>query len=549
MTLGLEIALPPGAAIHRCPSGEEYNELPEQEPEQETQPTSPSSSENQPLVCTVQNASSKDVEVPEVHHTFSWFQFARFIGSGLLASVAYLDPGNLEADIQLGVESGMTLLWWTGICCLIFGFTFQCISGRLGLCTGQDLAQHLGARYPKPARILLWILIEIAIIGADIQETIGSAIALLILTNGKLPLAAGCVVVSFTAFGLLLLDRVGFRSIEAVFAVFIAIEAVCMGLNFVEADIPSVDVAKGIFIPKLTSQTLPVAVAALGALVMPYNIYFSSAIVNARPRGADSSQAKRTLLKYLRLENFLVLVMAFVINMFVICVFADAFYGTGEQVGLETAGEHLGTRYGAMFETVWAVGLLASGQVATIGLTHAGQLVMMGLLNMKVHAGPRMMVTRLVALVPTVTLAVVFEASHTFDKVAQLLNIVQALMLPFALIPVLHVAADPKIMGVEFASPKWLTVFAGSIAAAVSAINGYLMVDLLRTSMPHAGPGVLVAFSLGFILYYCVVAYYAVGPEHWGPVVGGRLQQWWAKSRAWLRENSRKADFQSLMEA
>ena len=169
-----------------------------------------------------------------------------------------------------------------------------------------------------------------------------------------------------------------------------------MGLNFAEADIPSVDVAKGVFIPKLSSQTLPVAVAALGALVMPYNIYFSSAIVNARPRGADSSQAKRTLLKYceyplcapgdarlwpvcmvhhtasqsqvcgmdllllhsiacmepflpcvhvpcmkpgawclphaVRLENFLVLVMAFVINLFVVCVFADAFYGTGEQV-------------------------------------------------------------------------------------------------------------------------------------------------------------------------------------------------------------------------
>ncbi|KAL6763561.1 natural resistance-associated macrophage protein-domain-containing protein [Haematococcus lacustris] len=478
-------------------------------------------------------------------HRFRLLEFARFIGTGLLASVSYLDPGNLEADIQLGVTSGMSLLWWTLITCMVFAFTFQCIAGRLGLVSGKDLAQHLGERYPKPARILLWVLMEVAIIGADIQETIGSAIALSILTSGRLPLYAGCIVVSVSAFGLLLLDRIGFRQLEAVFFCFIVTEAVAMGINFVQADVPSVDVAKGVFIPRVSKTTMPVAVAVLGALVMPYNIFFQSAIVNARPRDASCDGRKRVLLQYLRVESFLVLALAFVINLFVICVFAHGFYGTDTEVGLESAGDHLAERYGGVFKTVWAIGLLAAGQVSTIGLTFAGQLVMMGLLNLKVQAGPRMLATRLVALVPTVSLAVVFEASNTFDKVAQMLNVVQSMMLPFALIPVLHVCADKIVMG-TFVSHRYLTAFGALIATVVAAVNGYLLVDFLHTEVENT-PGVDAGLAFLIIVYYMVVLYFAIGPDNMGACLE-RCQDVWAKVRAWIRNNRRSADFESMLE-
>jgi NRAMP (natural resistance-associated macrophage protein)-like metal ion transporter len=282
-------------------------------------------------------------------------------------SVSYLDPGNLEADIQVGVQTGYSLLWWYATCAVALGFLVQCLAGQLGLVTGQDLAQHCGKRYPKPARWLLWVLMEIAIVGADIQETIGSAIAIAILSGGVIPLWAGCILISVTAFMLLLLDRCGFRQLEIVFALFILVEAVSLGINFFQAGVPAGEMFEGLLVPTLNRSNIVVAVGALGALVMPYNIFFQSSVVNARPRDTSTPGRLSMLLVYMRLENMIMLIMAFIINVFVVCVFAEGFYDpTADpppELGLETAGEHLAERFGGVFKTMWAIGLLASGQV------------------------------------------------------------------------------------------------------------------------------------------------------------------------------------------
>mmetsp|Transcript_11202 Transcript_11202/g.24121 ORF Transcript_11202/g.24121 Transcript_11202/m.24121 type:complete len:597 (+) Transcript_11202:151-1941(+) len=515
----------------------------------------PSDLQYQRLESKMENSSSTKLNsLVEEPPRWSWVQFVRFCGSGLLMSVAYLDPGNLEADIQVGVQAGYTLLWWYCICSVLFGFAYQCLAGRLGLVTGEDLAQHCGRRYPKGARILLWFLLELAIVGADIQETIGSALAIMILTGGAVPLWAGCILISLTAFGLLLLDRFGFRQLEAVFGVFIAVEAVAMGINFFSAQIPAKDLVVGLVVPKLDSRTLPVAVGALGALVMPYNIFFQSSIVNARPRDADTDDKKRMLLRYMRLENLLMLVLAFLINVFVVCLFAQGFYDPDApdevELGLESAGDHLAQRFGEAFRVLWAVGLLASGQVATIGLTYAGQLVMTGLLNVKVQAGPRMIATRLVALLPTVTLAVVFEASNTFDQVAQLLNIAQSLLLPFALLPVIHMTASREVMGDKFVSQKWVTAFTAAIAVAVLAVNGYLLFDTMN-DMAAAGDGSTTAalyytvFAVMSALYYMTVLYFAIGPDNL-PGLCGWVKRSTRKAVAWARHH--RLDCESMLE-
>lgn len=483
---------------------------------------------------------------------FSWIKFIKFCGSGLLMSVSFLDPGNLEADIQVGVQTGYDLLWWYFICAVLFGFAFQCLAGQIGLVTGQDLAQHCGSRYPKPARILLWILLEIAIVGADIQETIGSAIALAILTNGLIPLWAGCILISVTAFLLLLLDGLGYRQLEMVFGIFIAVEAVALGMNFVEAEVPTSDLARGLFIPSLTTRSLPVAVGALGALVMPYNIFFQSSIVNSRPRGNDTDAKTSMLIRYMRLENLIMLIMAFLINLFVVCVFAKGFYAPDSEqeisIGLETAGFHLAEAYGASFQTVWAVGLLASGQVATISLTYAGQLVMTGLLGMKVRAGMRMIATRLVALVPTVIMAVVFEASNTFDFAAQLLNVAQSILLPFALLPVLHIGCNKKIMGERFAAGRFWTAVTVAITVAVLAVNAYLLYDVIKQQAQDGlSPGWIAGMVVSMVVYYGMALYYAVGPEN--------VPQAWSQGKTFVRKawarlpcRTRRADYESMLE-
>ncbi|KAG1669253.1 hypothetical protein FOA52_003290 [Chlamydomonas sp. UWO 241] len=664
--------------------------------------------------------------------TFSFLQFVRFCGSGLLMSVSYLDPGNLEADIQVGVQAGYTLLWWFLLCAVLFGFVVQSLAGQLGIVTGADLAQHCGKRYPKYARWLLWILIEIAIVGADIQETIGSAIAISILTSGTVPLWAGCIIVSVTAFMLLLLQGFGYRQLELVFGLFIALEAAALATNFFQAGVPAKSIFLGMVYPRLSGATVPVAVGALGALVMPYNVFFQSSIVLSRshakgllaglnpkeespsapsdtgpdetsgsgsgeglnggpdggpkerldgesnqglargtadangsdarvagpeqgavcagaeavavaapetgsdsgsgceavgtrlrrwwktgrsgsggeeveaavrrgamvatvhdalvatPRGAlaakpDESNSPgmlavlrrtlmfgggssssdsfdeaekpltptRLLLTYMRIENAVVLFVAFVINLFVVCVFAKAFYDPAAdppvEIGLQSAGDFLAEEFGDSFRTIWAVGLFASGQVATISLTYAGQLVMAGLLGIVVQAGPRMLATRCVALVPTVVLAVAFESTNTFDKVAQTLNVVQALVLPFALLPVIHMTANASVMGGGVAKSglgrcgRGWTIASGAIAAAVTGVNMYLLATLLGEAAvgPPGGSWAMVTIAVVGI-YFSLVAYYAIGPDNVPAVIArtrkdARMVATWVRSKIPLR--------------
>ena len=174
---------------------------------------------------------------------------------------------------------------------LCFGFAFQALSGKVGLVTGRDLAYNIGQKYPPCARILLYILLEMSLIAADIQETVGCALAVQILSSGAIPLWAGCIIVSVAAFCMLQLDRLGFRKLEAVYVVLILLEAIALGIACFSLGTPASEVMKG-FIPKLSNTTIVVAAGALGALVMPYNTFFQSYVINCRPRGADTPKKK-----------------------------------------------------------------------------------------------------------------------------------------------------------------------------------------------------------------------------------------------------------------
>ncbi|RRT45769.1 hypothetical protein B296_00047726 [Ensete ventricosum] len=124
---------------------------------------------------------------------FSWRKLWRFTGPGFLMSIAFLDPGNLEGDLQAGAAAGYALLWlllWS----TAMGLLIQILSARLGVATGRHLAELCRDEYPRWATVALWLMAELALIGADIQEVVGSAIAIKILSGGVIPLWAGVVI-------------------------------------------------------------------------------------------------------------------------------------------------------------------------------------------------------------------------------------------------------------------------------------------------------------------------------------------------------------------
>ncbi|KAI4389193.1 hypothetical protein MLD38_001445 [Melastoma candidum] len=196
-----------------------------------------------------------------------WRKFVSFIGPGFLVSLAYLDPGNLETDLQAGANHGYELLWVILIG-LVFALIIQSLAANLGVTTGKHLAEVCKAEYPRPIRYCLWLLAEVAVIAADIPEVIGTAFALNILF--RIPLWSGVVMTGASTLLLLGLQKYGVRKLEMLIAVLVFVMAACFFGEMSYVKPSAAEVLKGMFVPKLNGQGATAdAIALLGALVMP----------------------------------------------------------------------------------------------------------------------------------------------------------------------------------------------------------------------------------------------------------------------------------------
>ncbi|GLU20092.1 hypothetical protein SLE2022_363070 [Rubroshorea leprosula] len=440
---------------------------------------------------------------------FSWRKLWLFTGPGFLMSIAFLDPGNLEGDLQAGAIAGYSLLWllmWA----TAMGLLVQLLSARLGVATGRHLAELCREEYPTWARMVLWIMAEVALIGADIQEVIGSAIAIKILSNGVIPLWAGVTITACDCFIFLFLENYGVRKLEAFFAVLIAIMAISFAWMFGETKPNFEELLLGILIPKLSSRTIQQAVGVVGCIIMPHNVFLHSALVQSREIDRSKKGRVQEALNYYSIESTVALVLSFIINLFVTAVFAKGFYGTdiADSIGLLNAGQYLQEKYGGgLFPIlyIWAIGLLAAGQSSTITGTYAGQFIMGGFLNMRLKKWLRALITRSCAIIPTMIVALIFDSSEdTLDVLNEWLNVLQSIQIPFALIPLLCLVSKEQIMGTFKIGPVLKTV-AWLVAALVIVINGYLLLEFFSAEVSGIiFTTVVCAFTgayVGFIVY------------------------------------------------
>eukprot|EP00889_Picochlorum_renovo_P006968 jgi/Picre1/33998/NNA_001475.t1 len=326
----------------------------------------------------------------------SWKAFLVHMGPGFLMCIAYIDPGNLEADLQTGVGTGYSLLWvllWS----TVLGGVLQSLAAKLGVSTSMHLAQHCRTVYPRYMRYILWVMAELAIIGSDIQEVIGSSLALMLLTGGAMPLWLGVVIGAVTAYLLLFLEKFGLKWLEGFFQMLVGILGVCMAVLFFVAKVPYGRVLHGLAVPTLSIESLPTATGLLGAIIMPHNLFLHSALVHERGIPVEYRSTAKHSLWYYKLESAFALFVTLGINTAVISVFSHGFHKEGEataDIGLFNAGQFLGDKYGPAMALVWAIGLLAAGQSSTMTGTYAGQFVMSGFLNLKMGPYKRALLTR-----------------------------------------------------------------------------------------------------------------------------------------------------------
>nr|XP_033485556.1 natural resistance-associated macrophage protein 2-like [Epinephelus lanceolatus] len=479
------------------------------------------------------------VPVPEDNseRCFSFSKLWAFTGPGFLMSIAYLDPGNIESDLQSGAKAGFKLLWVL-LSATIIGLLLQRLAARLGVVTGMHLAEVCNRQYQTVPRIILWLMVELAIIGSDMQEVIGCAIAFNLLSSGRIPLWGGVLITIIDTFVFLFLDKYGLRKLEAFFGFLITIMAITFGFEYVTVRPDQGQLLKGMFMPYCEGcgpVQLGQAVGIVGAVIMPHNIYLHSALVKSREVDRSNKKEVKEANKYFFIESTIALFVSFLINVFVVAVFAEAFYGrtneevysvcnqTGSphldifplnnetlEVNLYKGGVVLGCFFGPAALYIWAVGILAAGQSSTMTGTYSGQFVMEGFLNLRWSRFARVLLTRSIAITPTLLVAIFQDVQH-LTGMNDFLNVLQSMQLPFALIPILTFTSLPSLMN-EFANGLVFKIGGGIVILIVCAINMYFVVVYV-TDLNSVWLYVLAAFLsiayltfVGYLAWLCLIA-------------------------------------------
>ncbi|XP_017759399.1 PREDICTED: protein Malvolio isoform X2 [Eufriesea mexicana] len=480
--------------------------------------------------------ADEKVHIPETKNgLFSFRKLWAFTGPGFLMSIAYLDPGNIESDLQSGVAAKYKLLWVL-LSATILGLIMQRLSARLGVVTGLHLAEMCYRQYKKIPRMILWIMIEVAIIGSDMQEVIGTAIALSLLTNKAIPTWGGVLITVIDTFVFLLLDKYGLRKLELFFGFLITVMAVTFGYEYVVSSPPQGEVISGMFIPwykDYDRNMLLQAVGIVGAVIMPHNLYLHSALVKSRDIDRRESTKVKEANMYYFIEACIALLVSFIINVFVVAVFADGLYqktslqvyniceshnytmgmvtfekeNTTVTVDLNKGGIFLGCAFGAAAMYIWAIGIFAAGQSSTMTGTYAGQFAMEGFLNLQWARWKRVLFTRSIAIIPTFLVAF-YSDINNLTRMNDVLNAIMTLQLPFATLPTIAFTSSSQVMG-EFRNGITNKIVATALSVVVIAINIYFVINTVETDLPHHW-AIILAISIYSILYLLFCFYLTI---------------------------------------
>lgn len=488
---------------------------------------------------------------------FTWKKLWKFAGPGWLMSLAYLDPGNLESDLQQGAYTRnqiIWVLWWA----TVMGLILQEMSARLGLVTGRDLAQTVRAGYPRWLNYVIYVNMEIAVIGADIQEVVGTGISIYLITGGAVPVWAGCLITAFDTLSFLAIQYLGVRYLEAIIVTLVSTMTICFFINWGAAGGSDAgDLIKGWVAPTAPSWGTSQAVGTIGAVIMPHNLYLHSGIVLSRKVPRNKPRQVYDAIWYMRLESAGALLVSFFINLALVAVNAILFFDTTcaeisdgpyacmakeayEEARLAQPGDpppvacnvdgdvgsgadasHVCGDFGLLSEAyamkyalgdwtlyMWAIGLFSAGQAATMVCTYAGQIIMGGCFEIKLSPWVRVAVTRIFALGPALAVAIgTYNNQKLFNQINEYLNILQSVQLPFAMLPVLHFSAQQHLLG-RFRSGLGLSIVSTLLAILVMAVNIVLVVQFLED---FSTAGVVVVLIYG--CFYFFVCFYMVWDE------------------------------------
>lgn len=383
------------------------------------------------------------------------------LGPAFVAAIAYVDPGNVAANVSAGAQFGYLLLWVIVVANVLAGLV-QYLSAKLGLVTGRSLPAAIGKQMSRPARLVYWAQAELVAIATDMAEVVGGAIALRILFG--LPLLLGGIITGVVSLLLLAIqDRRGQIIFERVITGLLLVIAVGFAASFFVKTPPPGAVLDGL-VPRFRgTESVLLAAAILGATVMPHAVYLHSGLVLDRHGHPEEGPPRRLLLRVTRMDVVLAMAVAGTVNAAMLLVAAINLQDRGVTATIDGAYSAIHNTLGATIALLFAIGLLASGLASSSVGAYAGAMIMQGLL----HRSIPMLVRRLITVCPALAiLAVGFDPTRALV----LSQVVLSFGIPFAILPLVRLTSNRALMGSDTNHPA-TTILGWLVAAMISLLN------------------------------------------------------------------------------
>ena len=401
-----------------------------------------------------------------------WRAYAAFAGPAVVASIAYVDPGNFATNIQAGAKYGYGLLWVV-LLANVIAMLFQALSAKLGIVTGRNLAEMCRDHFSPLVVWPMWVVSEIAAMATDLAEFLGGAIGLTLLLH--VPLLVGMLITAILTYGVLMFERFGFRPIELIIGGMVSVIALCYVVEMFIAPVDWLSAGTHLVVPQIADgQALLLAVGIIGATVMPHAVYLHSGLTQGRMPVRDNVE-RRQVLRYSNREVIVALTVAGLVNIAMVMMASAAFHaGHPEVAEIETAYHTLTPLLGGAAAAVFLLSLTTSGISASAVGTMAGQMIMQGFVGFRIPIWVR----RLVTMAPAfVVVALGVNATNALV----LSQVVLSIALPLPMIALIVFTGRRDIMG-EFANGPLTRAAALIGAAIVLALNLFLIAQALITA-------------------------------------------------------------------
>ena len=389
-----------------------------------------------------------------------------FLGPAFIAAVAYVDPGNFATNISGGAQFGYLLLWVL-LCSNLMAMLVQSMSAKLGIATGKNLPEVCRARFPKLVSIGLWIQAEVIAMATDLAEFIGAALALNLLFG--IPLFPAGLLTGLGVFGILALQRRGFRPLEAVISAMVGVILLAFAFQIYYAEPESERILAGLFTPGFQgTESVLLAAGILGATVMPHVIYLHSALTQRRVIGKTEGEKKK-IFRFELVDVVIAMSLAGFINASMLIMAAALFNANGltEITDIDLAFEQLGILVNDNAAILFGFALFASGFSSSSVGTMAGQVVMQGFINRRIPLFLRRFITMAPALI---ILAVGLNPSRSLV----ISQVVLSFGIPFALIPLLIFCRNRNVMG-TLVNHSLTTAVATVVVTMIVSLNLFLI--------------------------------------------------------------------------